>query len=643
MSLETLSAALTKERYVSHNLDCLDIPALSRGEIDEARPEGIVKRTSDSTLVLQYGRHTLGMHMPFIDLRKTLSSGEDTAYVVLGYGMGHLPRALRARTEAPVIVYEPNPGLLKTALSFGPQDVGNVPIVTNLYDLNAVWARLARHKKAASVIATPGYPLAFPEALTALSDATTQLVQRTTITKNTLKKRAKTWVKDILENVELLEGTPPFLSLEQQYKGVPAFIVGAGPSLDKNVQQLKRAYRKGIVFAANTAAIALGHHGVKPHAIVCIETIDQSERLRTIPFLNECIRAFSLSACPNTLRTGDGPLLPIYEAVPQYSQSLEELTGVEGVAVCGSVSTAAVSLARKLGCSPVVLVGQDMAFSDGKAYAGGTGYETSTAKAVAGGKVVSIDWNDAAKAVYGTQHGERHKTEPLIELERWGGGGTVMSGPSFIAINTWLRDAAKLLATSDDNVELINCTEGGAHVEGISDVPLKELLDRLPDTNITPEQIVKRARAAHQGRSRSEIGQWATSQAELMRQTKDDATQLRKAAKQAAVAMRSEKPARVNRAFRALDAAESALKRSVAKASLIDAWSSDEVDDVISSKQQSITEDLRSSAQQSISVSTDLAATLESAAQELEQTLLDLAGRLVQSAGTTKGNSLCRC
>ena len=163
-----------------------------------------------------------------------------------------------------------------------------------------------------------------------------------------------------------------------------AFIVGAGPSLGKNCELLARAAKKGIVFAVNSSALALGRRGVTPQVVACMESIDLSELLSQVPYLDQVVRAFSLTAHPKTMRTGAGPLLPVYEGLPQFAP-LIGLGRANGLAVCGSVSTLAFSLAQRLGCSPIVLVGQDLAYTDGQAYAAGTPYAGSRVKLSADG------------------------------------------------------------------------------------------------------------------------------------------------------------------------------------------------------------------------------------------------------------------
>lgn len=627
-----LESAFDASLFLESNVLEMNLPPLTRDRLREQDSVGTVVTSPDGVEVLAHGGRFLGKPLSPEELQKALvGSSQSTLFVLFGLGVGHTARALRALTRAPIIVYEPHIGLLRTVLEQGPQDLADLDIVTNGHDLAIVWGRFAGTQRDVTIINTPGYSAAFPAECAELPAMVTRLVERVSITKNTYRKRARSWVEDILSNVELLARCSPFLALENHYKGVPAFIVGAGPSLDKNVQLLREAGKKGIVIAANSGALALGNHGISPQVIACIESIDISERLQTIPYIDHCVRAFSLAAHPNSLRTGKGPLLPIYEAIPQYSLPMEELTGVPGVSVCGSVSTAAFSLAQKLGCSPIVLVGQDMAFTQGRTYAGGTGYESSTAQVDSESGQVRLAWNEQLKKLHGTQHGQRHTSEPLMHATAWGGDGTVASGPSFMALNTWFEGMAALLQQSKTGTRLVNATEGGARVVGFEEITLRELLDGLPEIQISFNEIAEAAATVAKPRTFQDIARWALDQAALTRATRRKARRVRRLAEHATRAVDSENPKSISRAFSTLDRAELELKRAVSAVPLVDAWSHLAVDSLMQEQGASNELDARANARRAVLLGGRVSEAIEDSARELENILNTLAQKLHQT------------
>ncbi len=643
MNHAVFRSALTPADFVEANAQCLRLGLLTKQRVLTAAPEGRLTSRADATPIILWNDRLLGLPLPRREIQKVVAAmGESTLLVVFGLGTGYLAKYLRQVTNAPVIVYEPNVGLLRLLLETGPLDFGDIQIVTNHHDLSLIWGRYSGRRRDAVVINTPGYSAAFPEECEALPLALRRLVERVTITKNTYRKRAQTWVLDVLENLSVLEHHTPLLALDGAFVGVPAFIVGAGPSLDKNVEELRRAGKKGIVFAANSSALALAKRGIVPHIVCCLESIDISARLATLPYLDQVIRAFSLSSHPNTLKTGKGPLLPFHEALPQYAGPLETLTRVPGVTVCGSVSTAAFSLAQRLGCAPIVLVGQDMAFTDGATYAGGTGYESSRATVDETSGRVKLHWNDQILNLHGDQHGSRHDSEPLMETTAWGGRGKVTSGPSFMAINAWLESTVAVSESIASGKRYVNATEGGARVEGFVEERLSDLLDRLPDVNIEVAAMVDLAERRLPPLPRSAIVDWLTEQANLAKTVMRKARRVWRLSRHALHVMTNRDPAAIGRAFTRLDLAEAALRTSVAQVPLVDAWSHTHVDELVMNRSQDIHGDSRQSAQYAVELGLKVAAAIEQAAKELERHLRSASMPLGTREATSKGNSQCR-
>lgn len=643
MNLARLMDHCGPANFLAANLRTVRLGLLTKATLAQTEATGSFIRRADSTPALLYGDRLLGMPLPRAEVQKAMASTqESTLFVVFGLGTGYLPQYLRRITNAPVVVFEPSLGLLRTVLESGPLDLADIDIVNNAHDLAIVWARYSSRRRDSVMISTPGYSATFPDEFAALPSMVHRLVERVNISKNTYRRRAQTWVSDVLENVPLLQQGLPILSLEGAYKGVPAFIIGAGPSLDKNVALLARAHKKGIVIATNSSSLALAKHGVTPHVICCLESIDASPRLSALPFINDVIRAYSLSAHPNTLRCGEGPLMPFYEALPQYVGPLESLTGRSGVAVCGSVSTAAFSIAQKLGCDPIVLVGQDLAFTDGATYAGGTGYESSRARFDTTTGVVHLDWNEEIANIHGNQHGARHSAEPLMQTTAWGGDGTVSSGPSFMAINSWMESTVALHAGFSSSVRYVNATEGGARVKGFEELRLHDLLETLPDRNLTVADLCAEAASRMQPIGKATLQKWCKDQINDTRLVARGARRVRRLSRHALHMLELDQPNAITRAFAALDDAEKNLRTLSAKATLVDAWCHSELDTLVMSQGPKDEHDSRQSARAALQLGYQVAVVVEQAARDLEQELHTAHLSFEESKASTKGNSQCR-
>jgi Protein of unknown function DUF115 len=565
------------QAFLKANLDHLRLGERTRGQIEAAHPLGEVWHQDDGSPVLRHRGCVLGAPSDDLWLSRTVKeSGNSSAFVVFGMGFGHTARALRALTDAPVFIYEPEPGLARQTLSCGPSHLGDFPIVCNAHDLIQLWPSGSENRENVTLISTPGYGSLYGREDSALREALTQLVQRRSVNETTHRLRAREWISDVLANVELLLHSPSFLGLAEKYQNVPAFIVGAGPSLGKNGELLADAAKKGIVFAVNSSALALAQRGITPQVLACMESIDLSQLLSRIPYLDQIVRAFSLTAHPNTLRTGQGPLLPVFEGLPQFSP-LVSLTHAQGLAVCGSVSTLAFSLAQRLGCSPIVLVGQDLAYTDGQAYATGTPYEGSRVKVSSDGTTLEHE----RSATLQRTNGRLPSSEPLRRVPGWGGRDAVLSSVGFSAVRDWFEQAADVLQHDRPSQRLINATEGGAHIAGFAELPLSEVLSPLPELGITPDSIIRAARAAQRPLDRKQLRSWFERQLTGARHARHAARRMRRMADAAQRAMGRADPRAIGRAFDKLTGAEHALRRSVGSSPFVDGYSWSEVDAVM--------------------------------------------------------------
>jgi hypothetical protein len=616
--------------FLEENLEALALPDIARREIAATAPSGRIVHTSDLTPLIEVDGHLLGAPLPDDEIRTIVRrAGPRTAFIVFGMGMGHVARALRDQSEQPVLVYEPDPAVLRTMLEHGPTDLGGIHVITSIHGLMGAWVQVGREHLDAIIVRTPGYPSAYHEQLLALPNAVQDIFQRIGITQNTYEARARTWVEDILANLEAVVGTAPFMTLMAKYQGVPAFIVGAGPSLDKNVRLLEEASKKGIVFAVNSSAKTLARQGFAPHVLACIESMDSSKLLSELPFIDDVVRAFSLCAAPNILKTGKGPLLPIHEFLPQFARPLEELTGVPGVAVCGSVSTAAFSIAHALGCSPIVLLGQDLAYTSGRTHASGSWWEDSRATVSKETGEMKLDWSDALKKV-----GHRHGSEPLTEIPAWGGEGTVFSGVSFTGIRGWFESAASVLKEGRESLRLVNATEGGGRIDGFEEQKLEDVLRDLPERDISAKSIAAAAAEAGKPITQGRVADWAKAQARLTEDVRNAARRLRRRGESALGAIKSEDAKRIFKSFEALEKAETAMRAAVHSASLVDLWAhgavtETEVDDPSADKNDS-----RAEAERATRRGIRVAGAIERSAAELRLKLLEAAERFASETAT---------
>ncbi|HKQ67806.1 MAG TPA: 6-hydroxymethylpterin diphosphokinase MptE-like protein [Polyangiaceae bacterium] len=621
-----MTAALHQESSFDYAASCLAANVIALELLEKtaalvlsATPSAKIVTLPGGVRALETNGHLLGAPSDDAQHDELLANAAkmgDGLIVVLGAGLGHGLSELRARTNARILCYEPDPGNLKTLLSSGPCDLGGIPIVTDLLDFKLYWESRAQERVEALIVRTPGYAAAYPAAERDLVLVVQDLVRNVQINENTLYLRSRIWLDDIFENLESLDDVCTFNALNGKYTGVPAFIVGAGPSLDRNAEHLRAAADKGIVIATNTSGRALARHGVRPQVLACIESIDLSADLEKLPFIDEVVRAFSISGNPRHFEAGKGPILATFESLPSF-EPLVALFGDSGLAVAASVTTAAVSLAERLGCSPIVLVGQDLAFTGNQIYARGTSYDGSTMQITPDG-TVRHQWSAEAQKSHGTRVGALPRSEPLLTTTAWGGSGVEPTSAGFTAVRTWLEAAADLMRRQRPDLRFVNATEGGAHVANFEDIALREVLEGMPSRGITSQRIHDDALAGQRKLQHSAVLSWAKAQGRLAQKARASAELVVKVARRGLDHLTSDRPSAVARTFDKLAEAEQVMKKRCSAQLFIEVLCMRELQQITARSALAVVEkSSRAEAEHALKTEIDIATSVAKSAAEL--------------------------
>lgn len=317
---------------------------------------------------------------------------------------------------------------------------------------------------------------------------------------------------NILRNLPAIVSGTPVGNLRGWCAGEPAFVVAAGPSLDKNISYLSEAREHGWVIAVDTALAPLREAGVIPQLLVTCDPTPLNERhFSGWPDLGETILAFHPEVhaeIPGTY-SGRARILVLHDGESRLLRCLD-LAPRPGEALACGIMTAhlAFNLAVYLGCDPIVLVGLDLAFPS----AGGS---THAAGAALGRPVRTAQ---GTRATVGAISGLLGETETeLVELPGVH-GGKVQGPPIF---QTYLRVMEQEIARSGRRV--IDATEGGtkkARTEAMSLTKAIQTIQQTskpaisraaPEAGSPPPRIAGMLEVLSQGRQRlNALKEWAS-------------------------------------------------------------------------------------------------------------------------------------
>jgi hypothetical protein len=174
----------------------------------------------------------------------------------------------------------------------------------------------------------------------------------------------------------------------------PAVVVGAGPSLDASIADLKRLGSRAVVIATDTALRPLLSAGVVPQFVIALDPSEMNGRhLLDLPECRGTWLVAESALDPAAVSAFTGRTFWFRVAPHQPWPWLNDL-GVDAgrLDVWGSVLTAGFQLACLAGCDPIVMTGADLSFPGGRPYARGTTYEFDWAWAAAFGAAVEETW-----------------------------------------------------------------------------------------------------------------------------------------------------------------------------------------------------------------------------------------------------------
>jgi hypothetical protein len=263
-------------------------------------------------------------------------------------------------------------------------------------------------------------------------------------------------------------------------EGIPAVVVAAGPSLDRNIHDLAVVADRPLVIACDTAARPLLAVGVQPDIIVASDSSRaNAAHLSSLPPSRSWLIA-EASLHPSAFPHFDGRTFFFRVAAHEPWPWLQTLGLDAGILpTWGSVATSAFSLALDLGCNPIALIGADFAFTGGRPYCRGTSFESQWASWTGDGRTLEDVWQ--------------------VLIDRWPhttaadlGGVAVRTAPHLVSFRDWLLERAQ----AQPDRAIVNAT--GAGILSGPFVAQRSLTDTLASAPVMDRDLLHRVlRMAH--------------------------------------------------------------------------------------------------------------------------------------------------
>lgn len=276
-----------------------------------------------------------------------------------------------------------------------------------------------------------------------------------------------------MENLKHLPRSIDVSLLKNALQNVPAIVVSAGPSLNKNIKKLKELKNKAVIIAVDTIALRLCNEGIIPDFICSIErgieTYTYFYESKAYP--PESTLVGPLVLYPKVFEEFSGELvIPMRGNVGEFIW-LKEIMGLQddySISIGLSCAHVAFGVAEHIGASPIILIGQDLAYgnSEKETHAGGTIY----------------DDKELTNSMYAEI--ESLETEGYY-------GGTVATTEIWNAFRTWFE-----MEIANKQLNVVNATEGGAKIAfsmqmSLEDAGTKYCTENIPSVPEILRSIAK--------------------------------------------------------------------------------------------------------------------------------------------------------
>lgn len=262
---------------------------------------------------------------------------------------------------------------------------------------------------------------------------------------NTMDSFAYEHVDNIVHNIPYIAKSTFVEDFRLKFAGCPAVVVSAGPSLDKNIEQLKVMEDKVLIIAGGRTLRSLLGKGIRPHFVVSADPSYANFRLfdqvldadvpLVTPWMNnkEIVSNYAGQKifCNNTEAEGMDEVI--------FGRKIPDLYAN------GTVSTLQLEFARFLGCKNIALIGQDLCYTDGKNHAD-----------------IAADMGQNRGSFIANIRVKGNVEEFVYTHEVF---------KHYLDIFEWYVDQTK------EEIVVYNCTEGGAYIEGTKILPLKLFLE----------------------------------------------------------------------------------------------------------------------------------------------------------------------
>ena len=387
-------------------------------------------------------------------VKAAFSASEPDLLIVVGLGLGYVLEAVERRSpHTKVLAFEPLAGTLvpmferrdwrewissgRLTLLYGPDFAG----------ASDAWKLVDGRAPAPVIIVHPVLKREFSNETEAAHALARSAISGAQANAEARRRFAGQYLLNTLENLPVICAEGDVSTLLEAFSGLPAIVVGAGPSLDNSLGELRKTKNRALLIAVDTAVRPLLAARIRPHVIVAVDPQRANAlHLTDVADTRGMWLVAEGSIDPSVWRPFSGHTFN-FKVSDHHPWPWLRAHGTDRgtLRAWGSVLTTAFDFACHLGCDPVVFVGADLAHTDGLPYCQRTIHTPERSDVL----TVTARANEFAEWLQREQKPTCEETDIR--------GDSVTSTPHFVQFRDWL--VSRSVAVSPRRV--VNATGAG--------------------------------------------------------------------------------------------------------------------------------------------------------------------------------------
>lgn len=368
-------------------------------------------------------------------------------HIIFGYGMGYIINELiqLRKFNEPILIVDPliDKGILilqtKESDNVYHSSLDSIELIRN--DISS----LADMTSKLTYYVSPNYKKVFLKEVHLLAELVSNSQKKEMMNIATTKQFSLEWQINYAMNLKKLSTDYSLNELYKKYS-CPVIVAASGPSLNKQLDNLKKYREKIILICAGSTINTLLKNNIRPDYVVSIDGgINNYKHFENVNLSGIELIYSSILHYKVREQFSSKAFIFAPHVRPQIAAMLKEKTGENFPIITGGGSVAhfAVSIAKFITRGPICLIGQDLAYTNNQTHSVGN----KNNKSIENKETILIDGYYDEKIV------------------------------SSSVFQSMIHTFEDMNVMQPHESLLFNCTEGGAKINGYTQMPFKLFLE----------------------------------------------------------------------------------------------------------------------------------------------------------------------